>query len=158
VRALLLTLLLTGCNNSEPPKVEEVVAKAPRPAKARKDVLAEKILAAVAADDFERLRPMFHIRGVDRTETDALADEMARSVTRLREAAAARNIDLGKAKLLRVDEGGDQIKMFDVFLEANGQVYQTHFSAMPAAGGGYTLLGIASWIVLESEMSKNEAR
>lgn len=159
MRILLVTLLLAACNKAEPPKQTEVTVEvapkpAPRPAKARKDVLAEKILGAIAADDFEQLRPLFRMPGVPATETDPLADLTREGFPKLRAKLDQLHIDLAKAKLLRVEMTGDAIGMFDVFLEANGRVYQTHFSAMDR-GGQYYLLGIANWIVPEGEMTKN---
>ncbi len=155
MRALLLTILLAACSKAEPPKHEVTVEKAPTPAKAKKVVLAEKILAAIAADDFDQLRPLFRHPGVPVKETDQLADVNADSIPKLREKLDELKIDLAKAKLLRVegDETG-QMPMFDVFLEANGRVYKTHFSVMNS-NGNLSLLGVATWIVPEGEMTKN---
>lgn len=108
------------------------------------------VLSAISADDFEQLRPLFRIDGVPEAETTEIANLGADSVKQLREELAYLKIDLAKATFLRVVVTGDHIHLFDVFLEANGQVYKTHFSVM-VTRAGYSLLGIANWIVSETK-------
>lgn len=122
------------------------------PARAHKDVLAEKILAAIVADDFEQLRPLFRVPGVDRKTADDLADVNSDSIRKLRSKLEELSVDPKALKIVRVEgEAGMQVEMYDVFLDGGGKHLKTHFSTN---GTGY-LLGVANWIVPADGVSNN---
>jgi len=105
--------------------------------------MAEKLIAAIVADDVELLRPLFGSAWAD------LGTLMGENIQRLRSRLSEERIDLAKAKIVRVVRTGDpQLEMVDVHLEFEGRRYRTHFSAM-STRGGYQLLGVANWIVRE---------
>jgi hypothetical protein len=112
-------------------------APAPLP---RHHALAEKVLAAVASGDFQKLAAL-----AGKASAAELGELNEGSFRRLREKLAFERIDLAKATISRVEVTGDRIELVDVFVNHGGKMFQLHFSAMESRGA-YTLLAIADWL------------
>jgi hypothetical protein len=114
------------------------VAAAPAPA--RHQVLAEKVIAAIASGEFRQLAAL-----TGKAAAAELGELTEASFRKLRDRLAAEKIELGRATISRVEVTGAQIELVDVFLAYDGKMFQLHFSAM-VSRGGYTLLGLADWV------------
>jgi hypothetical protein len=139
---LLVLVLLGACDQpvaaEQPRKVEP---SKPEVAKARHEVMAEKVIAAIASGDVEKLRPLFGETGWRELQSITRA-----AVRRLRERLAAEKIELAKARIVRVvPDTRSSFESVDVHLDYGGRTFRTHFSVMTAFGG-YELTGIANWI------------
>ncbi len=136
-------LLLVACSSdapvAEPARPETTPIKQTKP---QHEVMAEKLIAAIVADDVEQLRPLFGSGWAD------LGDLMTDNIRQLRSRLDKEKLDLAKSKIVRVDHSGDQVDMVDVHLEFEGRKFRTHYSAIKA-NGNYQLLGVANWIKLE---------
>lgn len=132
VRSLLCAALAFG--------VGAVAQGKPAP-KSLHEAMAEKVVAAVAADDHAAILALMSKAG-----REELSTVSARGFRTLRTRLKTEGIDLAKAKILRVVPGpGMGIQMVDVFLDHGGREFQMHFSAM-TLGGRYDLMGVAVWI------------
>lgn len=150
VRLVLVALLCAACGKPAEPVVDErpvavVVAKpqSTKPTKPRHAVMAEKVVAAVAANDYAQLRAL----SSDLIEAE-LGDLNRRKLQELVERLESEKIDLSKAKLISVEPVGDMIEMNDIILEYQGRTFRMHFSVMTSRGQ-YALMGVATWIQWE---------
>ncbi len=113
----------------------------PSPKRARHEVMAEAVRAAVAAKDFAAIE-----RLMSKTARAELGDITRRSFSTLQARLKDEKIDLNAAKIVRVDPGdGMGIQMVDMYLTHQGREFQMHFSVM-TLGGKYDLMGVAQWI------------
>lgn len=150
--SLIALCLLFACKEAkkEPPQnTPEPAAKpAPKPKKASPArAMAEKIVAALATDNYPALEALLSKTAVD----EKLGEINQQTFRELRENFEDDGIDLSKAKIVRVvEEPSMSIISVEIYLSYEGRGFHFHFNIM-TIGGAYDYLGHANWFKWDDE-------
>jgi predicted lipid-binding transport protein (Tim44 family) len=155
--SLIALSLLFACTGKEAKNAPKPAQNAPEPAsKAIEEppeqasparAMAEKVVAALASDDYQALEAVLSTTAKD----EKLGKINQRTFRELREKFAADGIDLSKAKIERVvEEPGMSIITVEIYLSYEGRGFHFHFNVM-TIGGVYDYLGHAQWFKWNDE-------